>query len=177
MTLWCSSLCNPGTSVYSFWCYALSPCRMDSFFCNGPVEDCRQDLFMIHYFGLDGGLRDSLIIDGVKFYVYGDSVYLNHVRPSLLCGFHEHLPRHLWVHSTPQTTNRTSVKWIYKEAKQMFRSTDFKHSLFVRKSPVLLPYLVSCLLWNVKVCFYGGGQVGSYFEYILPSIQDYMSRF
>lgn len=55
---------------------------------------------------------------------------------------------------------RTAVEWSYKDVKQQFTSQDFKRSLKCRKAPIAIMYLSSVLLWNFRVLFYGGGQVG-----------------
>lgn len=51
------------------------------FYCGGPVEGRRHDLFLLQHLGLDDELRDILLINGVQYYVYGASAYHNHVRP------------------------------------------------------------------------------------------------
>lgn len=146
------------------------------FYCEGPVEGRRHDLFLLNFTGLDDDLRSGLLIDGTQYYVHGDSAYVNHVRAWILCGF----PR---AYETPFTAafnrsknrSRTSVEWSYKDLKQMFTSLDFKTALKIRKIPVGIVYTVSCMLWNVKNCLHGGGQVGTYFDCQLPSLEQYLN--
>lgn len=148
------------------------------FFCDGPVEGRRHDLYLLNQSGLDDAVRDSLLIDDVQYYVYGDAAYINHTRPWLLSGFPPaFITPFMSAFNTSNNRPRTSVEWNYKDVKQMFTSTDFKRSLKIRKSPVGLLYLLSCLLWNLKVCLHSGGQVGSFFECKPPSLHDYMTTF
>lgn len=104
-------------------------------FCDGPVEKQRHELLLLRFTGLDNGLTDSLWIDLIQYYVYGESAKIHYVRPWLLCGF----PRAyetLYTTAFNRSNNclRKSVEWSYKDFKQMFTSVDwdFKRSLKVK---------------------------------------------
>lgn len=60
--------------------------RLDVF-CARPVEGRKHDLYILQFFALYEALQDVLVVNGVYFYVYGDSTYTNHIRPWLLTGF------------------------------------------------------------------------------------------
>lgn len=77
--------------------------------------------------------------------------------------------------NTSNNKPRILVEWSYKKVKQMFKSVDFKWSLKIKKPPVVLVYLISCLMWNVKVCLHGGAQLGCYFDYKPPSLEEYLT--
>lgn len=56
-------------------------------FCDGQVEGCRPELFILHFLGLDGALEERIHVKDEQFYVYGDTTYICHTRPWLLAGF------------------------------------------------------------------------------------------
>lgn len=70
---------------------------------------------------------------------------------------------------------REAVEWSYKDIKQQFTTMDFARMLKVRKAPIAQMYKMSILLWNVKVCLHGGGQVGMNFGCAPPTLQEYLA--
>lgn len=74
--------------------------------------------------GLDNLLQNTLLIDGVRYCIYGDSAYM--LRPWLQISF----PRVTTViadleYNTAMNGDRTAVEWSYKDLKQLWTSQDF----------------------------------------------------
>lgn len=140
---------------------------------HGPEVGRRHDMTLYRQSGLDNALSETLLIDGEQFYIYGDAAFL--LRPWIQVGFNRAFatPPQL-IFNSAMSASREAVEWNYKDTKQQFTAMDFRRMLKVRKSPVGLMYKMSALLWNVKVCLHGGGQVANYFRCTAPTLQQYM---
>ena len=77
--------------------------------------------------------------------------------------------------NTAMSRCREAVEWSYKYVKQQFTTVDFSRMLKVLKATIALLYKMGVLLWNLKVCLHGGGQVGIYFQCQPPSMQSYLA--
>lgn len=140
---------------------------------HGPEVGRRHDMTLYRQSGLDDSLSETLLIGGDQFYIYGDAAFL--LRPWMQVGFNRAFatPPQLMFNSA-MSAAREAVEWNYKDTKQQFTTMDFRRILKVRKSPVALMYKMSALLWNVKVCLHGGGQVSNYFRCTPPTLEQYL---
>lgn len=75
------------------------------------------------------------------------------------------------MHNKKMSTVGEEMEWVNMNLKQIWISQDFSRMLKVRMETVALIYKVTALLWNLKVCINGGGQVKSYFI-CAPPIHD-----
>lgn len=113
-------------------------------------------------------------IDNRQYYLFGDSAFI--MRPWCQVAFNRTIATpEQKVFNTKMSRARVCVEWSYKDVKQQFTKTDFARSFMLRKAPVALEYKMSVLLWNLKVCFHGGGQTGMFFKHSPPTIEQYLS--
>lgn len=140
----------------------------------GPEVGRRHDMTLYRQSGVDDQLRETLLIDAQQFYIYGDPAFV--LRPWMQVGFNRAFAtpaQHTF--NAAMSSAREAVEWSYKDTKQQFTTMDFRRMLMVRKAPVALMYKMSILLWNVKVCLHGGGQVGTYFKCVPPTLREYLA--
>lgn len=139
----------------------------------GPEVRRRHDITLYRDSGLDETLEQHAVIEGDQFYVYADAAFI--MRPWLQISFNIAVATVEQIaFNTARSAAREAVEWGFKDVKQQFTSNDFSRMLKVRKSPIPLMYKMSILLWNLKVCLHGGGQVGIYFNCDPPSLEDYL---
>lgn len=137
----------------------------------GPDDGRRHDSTLYRKSGIDEILEFGLLINGVRYCIYGDAAYI--LRLWLQVAY----PR---IGATPlqQSYNtdcnagRTSVEWSYKDARQSWTSIDFQRKMKVRESPVALLNIAAMLLWNVKVVLGHGSQSSAFMGDCPPPTWD-----
>ena len=140
----------------------------------GPEVGRRHDMYLYRTSGLDGILRDTLLIEGKQYAIYGDAAYLH--RPWLQVAFSRfNVTPQQTLYNQRMSAVREAVEWSYKDIKQLWSSQDYKRNLKVRKAPISQMYKAAAILTNIKTCLHKGGQVGSYFGVEPPSIDEYMT--
>lgn len=76
----------PGHKRINYYLFCTVISTGDLTFFDGPVEGHRHDARLFNYTGLEDGLRDSLLMDGVLYYAHGDAAYVHQMIPWLLLG-------------------------------------------------------------------------------------------
>lgn len=138
----------------------------------GPVEGRRHDMTLYHQSGMDGHLRDTLVVDGEQYYLYADAAYV--LRAWLQIAFAgDNLTDAQAAYNTAMSALRVSVEWAFKDIKQVFSYLDYSRKLKLQEGPVGLLYLVAALLWNLRSCLYGS-QTSSFFGCSPPSVEKYL---
>lgn len=141
---------------------------------HGPEVGRRHDLTLYRESGWDEILENFLMVEGVYFYIFGDSAYL--LRPWMQRPFYRGLATEAQrTFNTKMSAVRVSVEHNYKDLKQYWVSQDFARNLRVRKAPIALLYKASALLLNFHACLYKRGQVQEQFETEPPSLDEYMN--
>lgn len=138
----------------------------------GPIEGRRHDMMLYHMSGMEGMLRDTLEINGVQYFIYGDSAYV--LRAWLQTGFDgQDLTEEGQEFNTAMSELRVAVEWTFKDVKQLFYSLGYKRKLKLRERPVGLQYQFVMLFWNLRCCLYGS-QAATFFGCSPPSVEQYL---
>lgn len=139
----------------------------------GPEEGRRHDLTLLRKSGWNERLQEALLIDGEYYYIYGDSAYM--LRPWMQRPFQHGLcSAQEAIFNAAMSAVRVTVEHSYKDIKKYWTSQDFARMLKVRKAPISLLYRSSCLLFNIRTCLYGGGQVQHQYHLRAPSVEEYL---
>jgi len=142
----------------------------------GPMEGRRHDVTLYRDAGTDAMLEAGLLVQGVRYCVFGDKAYL--LRPwvqvpvpsvaGVALGDEEE------GFNVDMASVRVAVEWGYKEVKQVFPALDYKRKMKINECPVGLLNKVAVLLWNVRCCTYAG-QTSEFFDCPAPSAERYLS--
>lgn len=142
----------------------------------GPDVRGRHETTLYRNSGMDQFLQLHLLVDGVRYAIYGDSAYM--LRPWLQTEF----PRfgataEQKLYSKFMISVRESVEWSNNKIKESRTSQYFKRKLKGREAPIYLQYICSALLFNFKTYMGNGGQVQGRFCVAEPSLEEYLSKF
>ncbi|KAK1860396.1 hypothetical protein I4F81_002985 [Pyropia yezoensis] len=137
----------------------------------GPVEGRRHDMTLYHESGLDATLASALLIEGQRYYVYGDTAYF--IRPWLQAAFQGILTPQQEAFNASMKVPRTAVEWGFKDVKQVCSSLDFSRKLKIREAPVAQLYKIGVFIWNLRCCAYGGA-TASFFDVSPPTWEEYL---
>lgn len=123
----------------------------------GPEDGRRHDSTLYSKSGIDGILRDGLLIDGSRFCVYADAAYT--LRAWLQVAY----PRQFATpsqaaYNTSMNAGRTAVEWSYKDTRQSWTAIDFQRKMKAREAPIALMNIGAMLLWNLKAILGHGSQ-------------------
>ena len=124
-------------------------------------------------------LRDSGLLQDLEQYafsttgqpmcIYGDPAYPLKVR--LQGPFRDvYLTPQKQLYNQSMNSVRTSVEWLFADAQNYFKFTDFKKNLKVALISVGKMNVVSALLRNALTCLYGN-ETSQYFQLDPPSLQ------
>lgn len=138
----------------------------------GPYEGRRHDLTIWRWSELDAELQTKLMIDGVQFYIYGDSAYLEKpwCRIPMLGTELTEMQRQL---NTEQSRVRISVEWFYSEVNKYWTRCVYKRTLRLHAAPVGLMYKAALLLTNFRSCIYPN-EISRFFKVTPPTLEDYL---
>lgn len=138
----------------------------------GPVEGRRHDMTLYHESGLDTTLATALLIDGQRYYIYGDTAYF--IRPWLQAAYQGILTPEQEAFNASMKVPRTAVEWGFKDIKQICTTLDYTRKLKVREAPVAQVYKIGVLVWNLRCCAYGGA-TSSFFDCPPPTWDEYLN--
>lgn len=141
----------------------------------GPELGRRHDLTLYRESGWEPIMENFLHIDGVQFYIFGDSAYL--LRPWMQRPFFRELATlDEKLFNTAMSSVRVAVEHNYKDLKQYWVSQDFARNLRVKKAPIALLYRASAILLNFQSCLYRRGQIVDRFDVTPPSLEEYLGH-
>lgn len=141
---------------------------------SGPLEGCRHDWALYVNSGIDEQFGDMMFLDGVQYFIHGDSGY--NERAFLDIPFSgAHLTPVQKAANKETATVRVTVEWMYKEVKLYWTTVDFKRKMRIGEAPVGLLYVSAMLLTNFRNCLYPN-TVSQYFNCTPPSLGDYLSH-
>jgi hypothetical protein len=139
----------------------------------GPIPGSRHDSFMLGQSELLHKLRELMPEGSPLYSLYGDPAY---PQSAYIFGAHRNAqagsPEARW--NTQMSKVRESVEWGFKEIVAQWAFLDFKASMMIFKMPVGQYFIVAAFLTNLRNCLYGG-QVSSYFNAQVLSLQDYLN--
>lgn len=89
------------------------------FYCDGPVDGCPHDLFMLHLLGLDAGLQNVPVVNRIQFNAYSYLGYIDYTIPWFLDGFATSFAT-LFMRSFNRSSSRSRklVELNYKDLKK-----------------------------------------------------------
>lgn len=138
-----------------------------------PVVGRRHDWYMYIMSGLDEVLPEVLLIDGIRYCIWGDPGYNN--RWYLETPFQgANLTPAQQALNTAMSSVRITVEWAFKEVKLYWASVDYKRKLRLFESPIAMIYQAAVLLTNLRNCFYPN-QLSRYFNCAPPTFEEYIS--
>lgn len=140
----------------------------------GPLVGRRHDLTLLRESNWESHLEEHLLVDDRQFYIFGDAAY--NLKPWLQKPFNcNNLSPLQRQFNSSMSAVRVAVEHGYKEVKLFWTSQDFSRKLKVKQAPIGLLYRSSVLMWNMRVCFYGCGQVTEKFGVDPPTIEEHLA--
>lgn len=140
----------------------------------GPVEGRRHDLTVLRQSNWEDVMEGSLVIDGIQYYIYGDSAYL--LRPWMQRPFvREFATNAQLLFNTEMSSLRVLVEHNYRDLKQLWTSQDYARNLKVRQAPIGLLYQASAIMLNFRTCLYRGGQTVERLGLNPPTLDEYIA--
>lgn len=103
-----------------------------------PFEGRLPDISIYNSSGLDAMLEEHSVVNGFKYYVYGDKAYLMKLWLIIAYRSSEIESEDHVLFNTSMNKVRTSVEWSYSELKQYYTTQDFPRKLLVRKLPLFV---------------------------------------
>jgi nuclease HARBI1 len=139
----------------------------------GPYEGRRHDMHLYAESGLENILGETLLIDGVQHYIFGDSWYM--VRPYLMTPYEgANLGANELLFNSRMSKDRVSVEWAFKDIKKYFSHIAFPRKIALGRTPGGAWYLASCLLWNFRCCI-DGSPTSIIFDCNPPILSNYLA--
>lgn len=140
----------------------------------GPMEGRRHDWALYLRSGIEDQLDDVCFIDGVQYYIHGDSGYNRRITVDVPFQG-ANLPVAMRAANEATAAVRVTVEWTYMEVKLYWTTVDFKRKLRVGEAAVGLVYIGAILLHNIRGCMYRN-QVSQYFRCDPPSLEEYLTH-
>ena len=123
----------------------------------GPLEGRRHDSTLYRSSGIDRGLGEILMANGLQHCIYGDPAFLH--RPWLQVGFKgPALDEDKKNFNRSMNQARICSKWRYKDIKLHSASIDFSRKMKALGSPISLLYIFAALFINFKICLATGAR-------------------
>jgi DDE superfamily endonuclease len=108
----------------------------------GPFEGRRHGMHFYFESGLDSILGERMLIEGVQYYIYGDSGYM--LRPYVISPFSGvNLTAEQALFNKRLSRARVSVEQAFKGVKKYFSHIAFPRKMLLSKTPAGSRYLAS----------------------------------
>ena len=141
---------------------------------HGLLEGRRHDWTLHIRKELDELLPSVLEVDGVRYCIYGGSVY--NARWFMEVPFQgATLSSAQLAFNKAMSSVRISVELLFKEIKMHFVTVDFKRKMKVFESPVGMLYMASMIFSNFRNCLYPN-QISKYFGVAPPQLKEYANH-
>ena len=140
----------------------------------GPCEGRQHDLTIYRRSRLTDILRDTLVVKGQQYHIYGDADYTRENWMKTPYQGSNLTLEQLYINGE-RATSRATVQSMFLESKRYWPRMDHKRSLRVGQDPVGNLYLVAMLLTNIRNCVYSN-LISQYFQIQPPSFEEYLSH-